>query len=393
MADVNSYRVVQLSEQSTTSTTFVDVPSTTLTFTPNNTSEIWMIFVTGICRSSSTSEQSMEMRLTINGIEEDLWGHQNLNSSTPNGAGFLIFDRITGTTAEQTVAVQFRAIVGTCYATTIRLIAARLPSNSDFQYMESNSTISSSGSNLNLNSLTFTPTSSGNYIIFGSIKHRETPGGSTSQAWFEGSDAVKHPDNSSNIYHSNARASWNPASYAWRENLTAVSKTFKVGFTSSNSGSEASEHRYRKLMAFREDAFDGSSYDLSASESSTTASAFQLKNSLTVSAPPMEQEYLIIQNIRIGGNDTGGTKQKSGELRIGGSTMIQTNHRINRPNEATQGYHHTASLVEIRNESTSITYDNGFLSPNADVIYGAESVIIVLRYAPTAPAQTHQMIL
>ncbi len=385
----NCYKIEQLVEQSTTSSSFIDIPGTTLTFTPENTSEIWMVFASGIIRSSSTSEQPYEMRLLIGGVEHDLWSHQNSTTSTPVGAGFLVFDRITSTTTEQTVKLQYRALSGTCYADDIRIVAAKVPDNADFQYYDSNNIVASLGSNLNVGSHTFTPSSTGNYFIICSIKHREYPSGSTSQVWFEGTNGVLHP-NTSSIHHSNSRASWNPTTYIWREKLTAVSKTIKIRFTSSGPGSQNSEHRYRKIMAFREDAWDVSNYSLVATESSTTGSTFVQKNSITTTAPSSARDFLSIQTMRIGGNNSSSAR-KSGEIKIGGTTKVKSNHIINRANDAAQGYHHTVGLVDVQNTASAVTYQNGFSSPNAITVNCAESAIVVLRYPIVS--QTHQMII
>lgn len=391
----NFYKVEQLTEQSTTSTTFIDVPGCTLTFAPESTSETWMIFASGVCRSSSNTEQAFEMRLTVDGVEEDLWSHQNNTATTPNGAGFLVFDRISGVDTLQTIKVQYRALTGTVYCDDVRVVAALVPDGADFQYYESDGIVSSTGSNLTLGSLTFTPSSTGNYFIIGSIKHREHPSGSTSQTWFEGSDGSLHPNAPSGVYHSNAREPWNPNTCVWRENLTATSKTFNIRFTSSGSGSQASEHRYRKFMAFREDAWDTSNYNLAATNSTTTSGTYVQKNSITTTAPPVAQDYLSIQTARIGGGSTSTSVQKSGELRIGGSALVRTNHRINRNDSNTQGYHHTIGLVDVRNTASALTYENGYLSPNAISVSCAESAIVILRYAApvTGPVQTHQIMM
>lgn len=375
----NYYKAEQLIEQSTTSSGFVDVSGTTLNFTPDDTSQIWMIFASGECRASGTEERPFEMRLVVNGVEKDIWSHQNSNSTSPNGAGFFVFDRITGANTLQTIKVQFRAISGTCYADNIRVIAARVPNGADFQFYQSDGLTSTTGSNVNVGSMAFTPSSMGNYYIFGSIKHREYPGGGTSQAWFEDSVGGLHPNAPSGVHHSCARDPWNPLTSVWRQNLAASLQTYRIRFTSSDSGSNSSQHVYRKMMAFREDAWDNAYYNLSAAQSTTTASTFQTKNSITVPAPPESRDYVSFQCARISG-DNSSTAQKSGELRIGGTGMVRTNHRINRAGDASQGYHHIIGLCDARNESGSLTYANGFLSPNAITVNCAESAIVVLRY-------------
>lgn len=394
---VNFFKVEQLAEQSTTSGAFVDVPGTTLTFTPTSASDIWMIFLSGVCRSSSTSEQSMELTLNINGTEEDLWSHQNSSTATPNGSGFLVFDRITGTTSLQTVKMQYRALTGTVFVDDIRVVAIKVPANADFQFFESNAIVTTAGSDLVIGTLTFTPASVGDYIVIGSVKHREFPGGSTSQAWFEDIAAVPGPDLRPNapagVHHSNARDSWNPATYAWFTTLGVFPQNFNIRFTSSGSGGAASQHRYRKLMAFRTDAWDDVDTSLVEAESSTTIGTFQTKNTLTTGVPPEARDYFSIQTARIGGPTS--SSRKAGELRIGGTAQVRSNHRINRDNSATEGYHHTIGLVDARNQAGAVTYANGFLSPDGITVNCAESAIIVLRYPSNMvkKCNTHQLIM
>jgi hypothetical protein len=380
----NIYKQEQLTEQSTTSSTFIDIPGTTLQFTPGSTDEIWLIFASGKCYSSATTEQPYEMTLVINGTDEDLWSHQNSTASAP--AGFLVFDRITGTVAQQTVKLQYKALSGTVYADDIRVVAAKLPSGADFQFYQSDGIVETTGSNVTLGSLQFTPSSSGNYYIFGKISHREHPGGSTSQAWFEdvGDASPLHPNAPTDVHHSNSREPWNPTTCFWRTNFDASLQTINIRFTSSGGGSQGSEHRYRKVMAFREDAFDDADFSLSASESTTTSPSFQTKNSVSVPAPSSTSEYLILQAARLGGDNS--SSRKSGELRAAGSAVIRTDHKINRDNSASQGYHHTVGLGDVKTTSNAITYANGFLSPDSITVNCAESAIAVLRY-PALPTE------
>ena len=376
----HTHKVEQLTEQSTTSSSFIDVPGTSLVFTPEDTSLIHVVFVSGVMRSSSTAETSAEMRLLINGTEHDLWGHQNNNAGTPNGAGFLIFERITGTVAEQTIKTQFRAATGTTYVDNVRVIAIQMPTTGvDFQWFESNGIVSTTGSNVIVDQHQWTPGTAGNYYVFGSLKHREFPSGSTSQAWLEDVGEILHPNAPSGTYYSNARDAWNPLSIGWRVNMPAAIQTINLRFTSSGSGSGSSEHRYRKIMAFREDAFDAAFYSESLSQSTTTSTSFQTKNSVTTTATPTPQEFMCFQMARISGSNSS-TASKSGELRAGGSPLIRTDHRINRDGGATQGYHHMAAVGDVGSTAAAVTLDNGFLSPNGITVQCAESTIFVLRF-------------
>lgn len=374
------FKTEQLVEQSTTSSTFVDVPSTTLTFTPGSSSETWLIFVSGVIRSNSTAETSVEMRLLIGGVETHLWGHQNNGNGTPNGAGFFITERITGVSSLQTIQPQFRAAAGTSFASSIRVVAALIPPGADFQFAETDATTQQTGTNLSLQSLTFTPSSAGDYLMLGNLSQHETPGGSTAQCWVQDDAGTLHPNAPTGTRYSNARAAWNPFSGVFRRTLPASSRTFTLRGTSSASGTQASEWRYRRLLGFRTDAWESVEYNESLGQSATTSTTFQVKNSLTTTTPPAARDYLILQVARIAGNSTSTTAQKAGELRDGGTALVRTNHRIDRDGTDVEGYHHIIGVGNAKRTAASVTYENGFLSPSAVSVECAESTICALRY-------------
>ena len=388
----NFHQVEQLVEQSTTSTSMTDVPGASLTFTPGDTGETWLVFASGILRSSSTTERDAEIQLLVNGVVVDYWGHQNNAATTPNGAGWWTFDRITGTVAAQTVKLQFRSVNGnTTYASSMRLVVAKLPANADFRFQRSDGIVSTTGSNVQILSDTWTPGSSGNYYLFGKVSHTEDPSGSTSQAWAARSTSL-HPNAPAGTYYSCAREPWSPTCVVWRENLAASSQTLELRFTSSASGAQASEHRYRKVMAFREDAWDAAQYAESLAQSTTTSGSFQTKNSLAVDKPPTARDHLIIQSARISGNSTGTTVRKAGELREASTALVRSNHRINRNGSNTQGYHHMIGVVKAEQRAAAVTHTNGFLSPDGDTIQCAESVLVALRYPPELNSPLYGMV-
>jgi len=388
------YKVQQTTEQSTTSTSFVTISGTTLTFTPADVGHTWIIFASGTIRSSSTNEQSMELGLYINGTQKDLCSHKVSSSSTANGAGFLFFDRITGTNSSQTIDLRFRAIAGTARAGTLRVVAAYMPDGANFQYIESLGSVQTTGYGVSIQQLTFTPSSTGEYFFMGSAKIREPPGTAGSQVSFaETNNSTYHPFSPTNVAHSNCSSSWNPATYIWRESLTGGSPvTANTYFGSSDSGANPSEHIYRKMMAFRLDAWDAVQYDFSPAQQTTTSSTYQVKNTVTVTAPPVAADYISIQICRISGDSITTTHQKSGRLLIAGTVTLTTNHTINYDNAAGTGYHHTAALVDTRNSGVSVAYQNQWRSSDATNVHVAESAIVVLRYPAVAPLGCHMTI-
>lgn len=379
---INVYKVQQLTEQSTTSTSFVTISGTTLTFTPADVGQTWVIFACGTVRSSSTAEQSMELGLYINGTQKDICSHQVTSTSAANGGGFLFFDRITGTTSAQTIELRHRAITGTARSGTLRVIAAFMPDGANFQYAESTAQTQTTGYGIYIHNLTFTPPTTGEYFFMGSIKIRETPSTGTAQVTFgETNNSTFHPFAPTNVAQSNPTGAWNPATYIWRETLNGGSSvTANTIFGSSDNGANPSQHIYRKLMAFRLDAWDAVQYDFSPAQTTTTSSTYQTKHTVTVTAPPVATDYLSIQISRISGDSTTGTTRKSGRFLIAGSTVLTTNHTTTGNNGATTGYHHTAALVDTRNTGSSVAYANQWRSNDATNVHIAESAIVVLRY-------------
>ena len=378
------FQTNQLARQDSTNTSFENIPSSSLTFTPSSTSEVWVVFVSGVMQNTANAETAAEMQLLVNGTAVDLWGHQNYDPTvvtTANGSGFITFERITGTTSAQTIQPQFRAATGTTSVSSLRVVAALMPPAASVQYAETDAITQQTGGNLSVQSLTFTPGSAGDYLVLGKMSQHETPSGSTVRGWLEEDDgATLHPDAPSGTRFSNSRASWQPFFVCFRKTLPASSRTFNLRGMSGNGGVEASEWRYRKLMALRMDAWESAEYSADLTQTTTTSTSFATKNSLATGAPPAARDYLVIQAERISGDSTTTTVRKSGELRDGGTALVRTDQRINRDGSPDQGYHHMIGVAQCKNASASVTYANGFLSPNGITVQAAESTITALRY-------------
>ena len=379
------FKAETLTELSTTDPSFTSADE--LVFTPDDTGDVWLVFVTGTMRSSSTAEVAAEMRYTVNGTERGLWGHPFNGAGAPNGAGFLLFDRITGTVAEQTVAVEYRSADGTSYVDDLRVVAMKLPADADFQFAESLATGTTTGSDVAVLEHTWTPSGAGNYIVLGGMSHREAPGNLTSQAWVELAGDSLHPDAPSGVHHSNARDAWNPMAAVFRANLAASSQTINLRFTSSNGGVQTSGHRYRRVMAFREDAFAQIHYSEALPRATTTGASFQTRDSVAVPAPVGEREFLSLQIARIAGPNSS-TTHRSGELRREGSALVRTDQTIDAPSSALLGYHHNVAVADYQSTDAAATFDSGWLSPDGASIGIAESVTLVLRPPATELGQT-----
>lgn len=382
----NIQKTEYLPEQNTSSSTFVDLTSgSTLSFTPGSTDEIWLVFATGIMRSSSTAEMAAEVQMTVNSVMKDMAGHQNLNATTPNGAGYVLMHRITGTVLPQTIKVQFRAIAGITYVSSSRIVVAKIPAGADFQWAEDLSTHEVTGSVYTMLTLNWTPPSSGPYIVMGKHVMRETPSDSTGRSWFEDQGVAFHPEAPTLTGYSNARDPWMPVFCIWKETYAAASKNIFASFRTSAAGAEPSQYGYPKLCAFRADVFDDVWYSLSAAQSTTTSSSLQEKNSLAVGAPSSESEFLTFQSARISADTVDGSLRRSGEMLRDSTTLIRSDHRIDRDGSTDQGYHHLLAVIDARSSSSAHTYKNDYVSPDGATVQIAESAIVVLKYPAASP--------
>lgn len=381
-----------LAEQATTSTTFVDVPGSEVTFTPGAVGDIWLIFVSGVMRSSSTADVAAEAKLLINGVDSDYFGTINNNATNPCASGIATFAWVTGTVAAQIVKMQYRAATGTTFLATLRVIACKLPAGADFQSATSDAIVSTTGSNVAILTMgPFTPPSDADYFVFYKVAHSESPGTGTSQAWVDDVASFEpttlHPDAPVGTHHSNSLTSWNQLFGFFRSFLDATVQNIILRFTSSGSGGAASQHQYRRMMAFKASVWDATAYAIDTAETTTTSATFVSKTSLAVAAPATMRDRVILQAVRISGSSTGTSVQKAAEFRRSGEPWLRTNMRINRSSTATAGYHNSAAMVDARSENTAVTYENGFLAPNTGTVNCAESTIAVLQYPDTNPVQ------
>lgn len=380
----NFYKAEVIGEVSTTASDFQDVPGSEVTFTPGSASENWLVLLTGLASNSA----GFECALNINGATRDIWGHTIFRDGEINFAPFFIFDLITGTSTTQTVKAQYRKLSGgTTIVKEVRLVVCQIPSGADVQYLSSDISVETTGASAEIANLTFTPSSAGNYACLYKVGHSELPSTNTSVVWFEDAAGQKRPEAPSGVHASNSKDSQVPISGICRNALTATPTTFRLRCTSSAGGVEPSTHTYRKILVFREDAFDYVGYAEDLGESSTTATTFQLKNSLTVPAPAGPADLVTVQALRISGDASGRARWRVASLRRDSVSLLTSNHAVDADSSAAGGYHAVAGLGDALSQSGPALLENGFLSPSAAVIRVAESTIFALRYPPVSGPQ------
>lgn len=229
-----AYEVEQLQTQTTTSAEWVSIPGTTLSFAPSFASETWAIFASGRLRSTDPEEVTAELRLVIDGEEADLVGHQT-TGTTDNWGGFVVFDRIEQSIETHTVALEFRAELGTTEADDLRVVAVALPPGADFHYAEENGIEERAGVGMPMSTLEVTPAAPGDYLVLAKMSQSELPSGSTVRGWLEDSGGEPHPNDPNGSGYSNGRAPWAPMFVAYQTRVEGP-RTFTLRGTSSALG-------------------------------------------------------------------------------------------------------------------------------------------------------------
>lgn len=220
---------VAVETSSTAGPDFTDIPGATLRFTPNDPSERWVVFVSGVIGSSVPDQVAAEMRLMVNGEEVDLLGHQTFGAED-NAAGFLTFETITQAADEQEIRPQFRAEAGVTTVENLRVVAALIPSGADFQWAEADALVERAGDDIDLLSLEFTPSSAGEYVVFAKSSFAEAPSTDTAQTWLEDDTGREM------VRFSNPRDPWVPMFATAARSLDRTDKRFVLKGASSSTG-------------------------------------------------------------------------------------------------------------------------------------------------------------
>ena len=377
------YFKTSIGSYSTASTSFVDVPGGTLTWTPASTSEVWVLLFSAHLESTDTNEVRAEARYVINGTEHGVGGVQNSVSGA--GASWVHFYRVTGTTGAQNVQVQLRN--NCCGAATIsdlQIIAFRVPPNADFRYAETEPVRTvSAASFVSVQDLTFTPPSDGNYLVLALANAREFPSSNSIGVRFVDHSGTPWPIDTNVApregHFDNERDAWFSMFSARVFFLDATSKTFSI---EAYPGSIDGEVQYTRIMAFRTDAFDHVESAEDTANTTTTATVPpDVKSVVNTPAPPGPRDHIVIQSLILG---------------AAGSAVESKNAGFERDDVVQTSYAHVIDVRDIQvsfgffdavTTAAALKIENTYSTSNGTYPVDAkESVIHVLRLASSSQA-------
>jgi hypothetical protein len=371
-----------LGETQTSSSSYAN--KVQLQFTPSDASEHWVIVASWRQRNVGGAGSTVslgEARITVNGsprtgtetigyeMSGDLWND--------NGALF----KITGTTAQQTIGLDFRADGGTDAIDSARILAFMIPdpSNADIQYGESLTRRNESVDPTDVLTTTFTPTSAGDYVWFANGFHHEGPGGGSGSGLYAEDEAAVDQQHSTETYLSSVSDGFVPLVHFEERTLGTSSQTFALRFQPDTADSEI---QGLTQLLFRSDVFEGVETADAASRTTTTSSTFQTKVSLTTALQSTDRDYvyLVVMNHDDDGSGDSLTLGSENEIRLNGTQQLQTHMRIDRGTyETPMAWAYAETVPGDR------TIDARFRSDDATVTAEAEFAhILALRYKEPA---------
>ena len=281
----------------------------------------------------------------------------------------------------QTVQVQLRDDSGaTATIADLQIIAFLLPSGSDFQYTE-NEPIRAIPSPWTIyETLGFTPSSPGTYLVMALANGTEDPGTGGIGIRLEYPAATYWPDQSGGNrlqYMSNTRIPWQSFFLARAVSLTATPQTFNLEATGDLA--PGSQLRYTRLMAFRTDVLDSFETVEDTAITSTTSTTPVVRSVLTTAAPPSARDYIVIQSLVLSG--TSSLDENRAGFETDDVVKMSYDHVFN------GSFHYTSfGFFDALTSSGAVKYENTFSTSNgASAVEAKESV--ASNRAPLAGAE------
>lgn len=306
-----TYYDESLSESSTTSTSYQDKLS--LSFTPNASKDHLVIY-TGDLNGDDLGEDNIcRLREHTGGSNV----RQVVIEPKDTSDYFSVFgmDKWTSgvSPGTQEFKVQYRAEVSNTVAIrNVRLIAIELTTNDEYTESEAQSD-STNTSYVDKATLTFTPSSVGDYLIIATAEF------SVNSSTREISIKLDH---NSTAYgemqaHVDDSNTWKPWGTMVKLNLAASSQTLKIQYL-IDVGTGTAKIRNAAIVALRLDDWPNAYYQEDRGTSSTSSSTYQDKTTLTQSVDAIK--YLVLGSFTL--EHSSGTSSGRGKFLGDGSADI-----------------------------------------------------------------------
>lgn len=306
-------------ESTTTSTTYQD--KTTLTFTPDD-GATYYIFASWLHTNSSTSRQVIVNLIRTSGtpVTFNELNERNFDTGEYRSGFALGVDTFGASPGSQTYKIQYKSdtAAGTAKIKEAKILAIKAVTADKSAESLSRST-STSGSYTDKTTLTFTPDTTGDYLIF-------------AQAELDTSSnnrfAITTLDIDTTEYSTQQLAMRDTTNKAYfgaiiKENLSNASHTIKIKWKISAASTIGITNA--RIIALRADAFANVYYGEDDSRTTTTSASYQDKTTLTQT--PTALEHVIFGNIVEDSADVTNGTGAFGKLIEGATVLAEQSHR------------------------------------------------------------------
>ena len=324
------YIAEDLTETQTSSTTYAN--KVTLQFTPSATTEQYVVIATWRQRhvgGLGSIADAGESRIALNGTARTGTSEISYKMSGNVWKTAQAILKITGVVAQQTVAIEFSANGGTDAIDNARIVVFMIPdpSNADIQYVEDLPITTDSVNPADALTVTFTPTSAGDYIWMVNGFVHEGPG-TGSQGGLLAEDETGADQQHSDESYTAQGDPFVPLVHFEQRNLAASSQTFTIRHQPDTT--PGGERQGLTQLLFRSDVFDLVEFASATADTSTTSSSYQSKNSLTTASVGSDRDYvyLAVMGMYNGVNDI--TLSTFGEFRLDAVQQLEEEVAIGR---------------------------------------------------------------
>ena len=291
MSARQTYYAEALASDNNTSVTYKTM--VTLTFTPDANAD-YLFFWSASIRQNTNLTADAKARL-LNTTSVVTLDEQNLESKDLtdwNPVGGFAREQFGASPAEQVYAIQFAPETDTNSVDMqdARLVAVRLDAADAYAESLADGT-TALGTFQDKTTLTFTPGSSGDYLLFGSAGVRNQSDGDEMQV------QILDPASAAvglMRYFPKDATNYVPWVTMAKQTLAASSQTFKIQFRNLPNLGDTIAIRYARLLALRLDGFEASYYAEDKTTTTTTTSA-SYTDKVTLTQTPAAVEHLLFQ--------------------------------------------------------------------------------------------------
>jgi hypothetical protein len=287
--------------------------------------------------------------------------------------------KITGTNTQQTINIDFASYDGSNAGIDDAFLLAFLipdPTSADIQYAE---TLAQATDTLNptiAQTLTFSPSSAGDYIWLANGFEHEPPGGSTNGGLSAIDEAAAIQQSTEESYITSGTDGFVPMVHFERRTLTTGSKSFIIRHQPDTTS--GSHRQGLTQILFRADVFEGVEVADAASSSQTTSTTYTNKVSLTTAtqASARDYVYLVVTMVDSDAQPADRTISEYGLVQLAGANQLEEDPALLRGS-----YNHQIAWAYAENTTGNRVVRTRYRTENAGLAVQAQYAhAIALRY-------------